>query len=78
MKAMKWSRMHRDVYSYDHRAEQWVKVWCDLIDIDCTAPHELKRGTKFDYTVRSTAELENAEEEVFIQRHPMGCKPRYT
>ena len=68
MKAMKWSRNHRDIYSYDHAGEVWVKIWCDLQGMDCTAPHELKRGTKFDYAVKPTAELENAEEEVFAHR----------
>jgi len=58
MKAMKWSNDHTDVYSYYTGEGVWLKVHCKCpCGMDCTAPKELPRGTRFNYNVRTTLGL---------------------
>ena len=66
MKAMKWSKNHRDVYAYD--GTRWVKVSCSLCSSAvCIAPLTLPRGERFDYNVKPDRSLEMAAEDAFAE-----------
>jgi len=73
MKAMKWSNSHTDVYSYYKGEGVWLKVSCKIgRGMDCTAPRELPRGTKFSYNVKATDTLMYSAEaamEEYAERH---------
>jgi len=63
MKAMRWGRDHTDIYSYYTSAGVWLKGRCKIgRGMDCTAPRELPRGTKFSYNVKATDGLMNDAE----------------
>ncbi len=58
MKAMRWSNDHTDTYSYYKGGGVWLKARCKCPrGMDCDAPKELPRGTKFSYNVKATDTL---------------------